>query len=72
MAEMLGKIEVLDDPLSLAGQVAEWMTQAALSSSGPFRVSLSGGSTPKTLYSLLASPEFKDRFPESRFVVLGR
>lgn len=68
---MLGKIEVLDDPLSLAGQVAEWMTQAALSSSGPFRVSLSGGSTPKTLYSLLASPEFKDRFPESRFVVLG-
>ncbi|GDX38566.1 6-phosphogluconolactonase [Methylocystaceae bacterium] len=66
MAEMLGKIEVLDDPLSLAGQVAEWMTQAALSSSGPFRVSLSGGSTPKTLYSLLASPEFKDRFPWSR------
>lgn len=63
---MLGKIEVLDDPLSLAGQVAEWMTQAALSSSGPFRVSLSGGSTPKTLYSLLASPEFKDRFPWSR------
>ncbi len=66
MAEMLGKIEVLDDPLSLARQVAEWMTQAALSSSGPFRVSLSGGSTPKTLYSLLASPEFKDRFPWSR------
>ena len=63
---MLGKIEVLDDPLSLARQVAEWMTQAALSSSGPFRVSLSGGSTPKTLYSLLASPEFKDRFPWSR------
>jgi 6-phosphogluconolactonase len=68
MAEMLGKIEVLDDPLSLARQVAEWMTQAALSSSGPFRVSLSGGSTPKTLYSLLASPEFKDRFPWSRVV----
>jgi 6-phosphogluconolactonase len=66
MAEMLGKIEVLDDPLSLARQVAEWMTQSALSSSGPFRVSLSGGSTPKTLYSLLASPEFKDRFPWSR------
>ncbi len=63
---MLGKIEVLDDPLSLARQVAEWMTQSALSSSGPFRVSLSGGSTPKTLYSLLASPEFKDRFPWSR------
>lgn len=71
MAEMLGKIEVLDDPLSLAGQVAEWMTQAALSSSGPFRVSLSGGSTPKTLYSLLASPEFKDRFPGVAFCGFG-
>jgi 6-phosphogluconolactonase len=66
MAEMLGKIEVLDDPHSLAKYVAEWMTQAALASSDPFRVALSGGSTPKTLYSLLASPEFKDRFPWSR------
>ena len=63
---MLGKIEVLDDPHSLAKYVAEWMTQAALASSGPFRVALSGGSTPKTLYSLLASPEFKDRFPWRR------
>lgn len=68
MGEMLGKIEVLDDPLSLAKYVAEWMTQAALASSGPFRIALSGGSTPKTLYSLLASPEFKDRFPWSRVV----
>jgi len=68
MAEMLGKIEVLDNPLSLAKWVAEWMTQAALASRGPFRVSLSGGSTPKALYSLLASPEFKDRFPWSRVV----
>ena len=30
---------------------------------GTFRVSLSGGSTPKTLYRLLASDEFRDRFP---------
>ncbi|NBS35083.1 MAG: 6-phosphogluconolactonase [Methylocystaceae bacterium] len=66
MAEMLGKIEVLDNPLSLAKWVAEWMTQAALASRWPFRVSLSGGSTPKALYSLLASPEFKDRFPWGR------
>ena len=63
---MLVKIEVLDDPHSLAKYVAEWMTQAALASSDPFRVALSGGSTPKTLYSLLASPEFKDRFPWRR------
>ena len=29
----------------------------------PFRVSLSGGSTPKTLYGLLASDDFRKRFP---------
>ena len=34
-----------------------------LGGEGPFRVSLSGGSTPKTLYELLASDEFKARFP---------
>ena len=33
---------------------------------GPFRVSLSGGSTPKTLYGLLASDGFRDRFPWQR------
>jgi 6-phosphogluconolactonase len=39
------------------------MTAAALAANGPFRVSLSGGSTPKALYGLLASDEFRDRFP---------
>ena len=66
-------IEILPDPLALAHQVAEWMTQAALGAHGPFRVSLSGGSTPKTLYGLLASDEFRTRFPvAARFLVLGR
>ena len=59
-------IEILPDPLALAHQVAEWMTQAALAAHGPFRVSLSGGSTPKTLYGLLASDEFRTRFPWPR------
>jgi 6-phosphogluconolactonase len=58
-----GHIEILPDPLTLARYVAEWMTDAALATKGPFRVSLSGGSTPKTLYGLLASDEFRDRFP---------
>lgn len=59
-------IELFDDPLSLARGVAEWMTTAALAAKGPFRVSLSGGSTPKTLYTLLASDEFRGRFPWPR------
>jgi 6-phosphogluconolactonase len=63
MKEGLGRIEILPDRLTLARRAAEWMTDAALAAKGPFRVSLSGGSTPKTLYGLLASDEFRDRFP---------
>jgi 6-phosphogluconolactonase len=63
---MGGAIEILPDPLALARYAAAWMTQAALAAQGPFRVSLSGGSTPKTLYGLLASDEFTGRFPWPR------
>jgi 6-phosphogluconolactonase/glucosamine-6-phosphate isomerase/deaminase len=49
--------------ISLARHVAEWMTAAALATPGQFRVSLSGGSTPKTLHGVLASDEFRGRFP---------
>jgi 6-phosphogluconolactonase len=63
---MLGHLEILPDPQTLARHVAEWMTQAALAAKTPFRVSLSGGSTPKALYSLLAADDFRDRFPWAR------
>ena len=60
---MIGRVEILPDPVALARHVAEWMTAAALAAKAPFRVSLSGGSTPKALYGLLASDEFRGRFP---------
>jgi 6-phosphogluconolactonase len=63
MGQAIGRIEILPDPLALARHVAEWMTAAAQAAKAPFRVSLSGGSTPKTLYGLLASDEFRGRFP---------
>ena len=63
MGQSIGRIEVLADPPALARHVADWMTTTALAAKGPFRVSLSGGSTPKTLYELLASDEFRGRFP---------
>lgn len=63
---MMGRVEVLPDPGSLARHVAEWMTAEALAVPGPFRVSLSGGSTPKVLYGLLASDAFRQRFPWER------
>jgi 6-phosphogluconolactonase len=66
MGEMIGRMEILPDPAALARHVAEWMTATALASSSPFRVSLSGGSTPKTLYGLLASDAFRGRFPWNR------
>ena len=63
---MIGKMEVLSNPPLLAERVAEWMTHKALAASAPFRISLSGGSTPKALYELLASDKFRNRFPWER------
>jgi 6-phosphogluconolactonase len=63
---MTGRIEIFPDPAALARHVAEWITSAAIAAKETFRVSLSGGSTPKTLYQLLASDEFRNRFPWQR------
>src|SRR5260221_5668990 len=63
---MNGRIETLADPAALARHVAGWMTSAALAAQGDFRVSLSGGSTPKALFALLASDDFIGRFPWKR------
>src|SRR6201984_603346 len=60
---MKGRIEIFSDPAALARHVAEWITSAALAAKDTFRISLSGGSTPKALYELLASDEFRPRFP---------
>src|SRR5260370_41564612 len=56
-------VEILPDPAALARHVAEWITSAALAAKDTFRISLSGGSTPKALYELLASDQFRLRFP---------
>jgi 6-phosphogluconolactonase len=66
MDRAIGRVEISPDPPMLAHRVAEWMTQAAQAAPGPFRVSLSGGSTPKALYALLASEDFRNRFPWPR------
>jgi 6-phosphogluconolactonase len=66
MNNTVGRIEVLPDPLTLAHHVATWMTTAALAAPNPFRVTLSGGSTPKILYELLATEPFRERFPWDR------
>jgi len=57
------------DADDLARKAAEqWiaLTAAAIAGSGRFAVALSGGSTPKILYSLLAAPEFRERIEWNR------
>jgi len=54
---------VQPDPDTLALHVANWLVKEATESQGPFAIALSGGSTPKTLYELLATPEFRTRLP---------
>lgn len=51
---------------ALAQGVAEWLCSLAQASGRTFAVSLSGGSTPRRLYELLATPEIASRFPWSR------
>jgi 6-phosphogluconolactonase len=59
-------IETSPDPAILADRVAQWMTTVALATKDVFRISLSGGSTPRTLYTRLASDVFRGRFPWQR------
>jgi 6-phosphogluconolactonase len=55
-----------EDAEILAHDVAEWLCDLARASDRAFAVCLSGGSTPRRLYELLATPEIASRFPWSR------
>jgi len=60
------EIVICRDATELSQRGAEQFIQLAHRSvemSGRFAVALSGGSTPKNLYSLLASPGYKERVP---------
>jgi 6-phosphogluconolactonase len=60
------KLEILADPEALAHRVADWMLEAATAKPGVFAVALSGGSTPRRLYQMLAGPIYRETFPWSR------
>ena len=60
------QIETLSDPVTLASRIAHWMTDLARAKTDRFAVALSGGSTPKTLYQVLAGPQFLKAFPWER------
>jgi 6-phosphogluconolactonase len=60
------QMEILADPEALARHVADWLVAAAAQHDRPFAVALSGGSTPRRLYELLASPPHREAFPWAR------
>ena len=58
------EIKVLPDPAAVAAEAAERVARAAdeaIALAGRFSFVLAGGSTPKTLYELLASAPYRDR-----------
>ncbi len=59
-------IVTMEDAGALAGHVAEWLTSLAEASDGRFCIALSGGSTPRRLYELLAADPFRGRLPWER------
>ena len=63
---MTGKLEVLADPPALARHVADWFTTLAVAHAGPMRIALSGGSTPKALFELLATEQYVRQMPWRR------
>jgi 6-phosphogluconolactonase len=59
-------IRVFDDANALAHNAAEWLCALASAGRREFTVCLSGGSTPRRLYQLLAQPPIAPRFPWDR------
>lgn len=58
--------QVAADPAELARYAAHLVVSVSAASNGPVRICLSGGSTPKILYQLLSSHEFRKRVPWDR------
>jgi 6-phosphogluconolactonase len=60
------RIDVSADFETLAHRVAQWVTDLACATPGKFAIALSGGSTPKRLYQLLAETPLREAMPWER------
>ena len=63
---MAARIDISADPAALAQRVAQWIVDLACASQGRFAIALSGGSTPKRFYQLLAASPLRDQMPWRR------
>ena len=60
------RIEISPDPKALAAKLADFIVERFDSSKGPFSLNLSGGSTPKALYELMATEAYSRKFDWTR------
>ena len=60
------RLDIVADAEALARHVANWLVTAAAQSGKRFAIALSGGSTPRRLYELLASQPYREAFPWER------
>jgi 6-phosphogluconolactonase len=66
------ELRILENGKELAREAADfvvWVGEQTIQSAGTFRLALSGGSTPKTLYALLAGTELVKRLDWRRVAV---
>lgn len=66
MSQVPANVEVAKDPEALAHRAAGWITDLAAASRDRFALCLSGGSTPRRLYQLLAESPYRDALPWDR------
>lgn len=65
-APVNAKIEILANADDLSRRVASWLLERATVSNTSFAIALSGGSTPRRLYQLLAQSPYRETFPWAR------
>lgn len=63
------KVEISPDKASLAERFADWLVARFEGSTGPFALNLSGGSTPQSIYALLATELYRRKFDWERIHV---
>jgi 6-phosphogluconolactonase len=64
VARLPGAVTVRDDAAGVAAAAADWIVEiaeAAIAEGGRFRIALAGGSTPRTLYQVLATAPHRER-----------
>jgi len=72
VARLPGAVTVRDDPAGVAAAAADWIVEiagAAMAEGGRFRIALAGGSTPRTLYQVLAVSPHRERTDWGRWEV---